>query len=493
MLETKSKTLSSTLRKVSLFQHLTNEQFEIVEKQGKHLWLNPGDRLITEGDCWRNFCVLLEGKLECTKNIGIQELYVFSFEPGAFFGHELFFQDMPYPATAQAVGFCHLLQVEEETFWRILTNCSSIARELLTTTVQRLRNLEAVSQQHAKLDSLGTIAAGLAHELNNPAAAACRAVEKLREAINTSQLLYLNLQEKQLIPATSEVLLKIEQDVRDRSVKFNKSILSLDLLTKSELEEEIIEWLDDHAVIDGWKLVRTLVCAGLDIEWLDALADRLPKETLSDVLLWLEATLSKEKLLKEAENGISRIFDLVKTVKDYSYMDRAPQEEVDVQEGLENTLIILNQKIKEKGVAVTRKYDNNLPPVLAYGSELNQVWTNLIDNAIDAVSEKIEEAGHIWITTSLKDKQVLVEITDNGVGIAPENKERIFEPFFTTKGVGKGTGLGLVTVYRVVVGRHKGNIRFDSKPGETRCQILLPITQGDFYRRAKVNNHLLSL
>ncbi|MBE9170880.1 cyclic nucleotide-binding domain-containing protein [Pleurocapsales cyanobacterium LEGE 06147] len=359
MLEAKSKTLSNALRKVSLFRYLTDEQFEIVEQKSKELWLNPGDRLIKEGDFWRNFCVLLEGKLEWTKKIGIQKVYVFSFEPKAFFGHELFFQDMPYPATVQAVRLCHILQLEAETFWHLLTDCSSIARELLTTTVQRLQSLEAVSQQYVKLDSLGMIAAGLAHELNNPAAAACRAVDNLREAINTSQFLYFELQERQSTAVTSEMLVEIERNVRERAAKFKKSLPTLDLLTKSEREDEVTDWLDYHGIVDGWKLARTLVCAGLDIEWLDALADRLPSKALSDVLLWFEATLSTEKLLQEAESSVSRIFHLVKAVKDYSYMDRAPQQEVDVQEGLENTLIILGQKLKNNGIAVTKEYDNS--------------------------------------------------------------------------------------------------------------------------------------
>jgi signal transduction histidine kinase len=312
--------------------------------------------------------------------------------------------------------------------------------------------------------------------LNNPATAANRAVENLSQAINTSQLLYQKLHQ-QPIQEMSKILIGIEQKARERATSFKQLPQSLDLLTQSEREEEVIDWLENHGVADAWKLAPTLLGTGLDLEWLNTFYSRLPSEISIDVLLWLEARLSTEKLLKEAKESVWRIFDLVKAFKDYSYMDRAPQQKIDVQEGIENTLIILGQKLRDTGIVVERQYDNNLPRIMAYGSELNQVWTNLIDNAIDAVSEKIQEAGKICIRASLSEKHVVVEIADNGIGMATEFQERVFDPFFTTKEVGKGTGLGLTTVYRIVVNRHKGYIRFDSKPGNTSFQILLPITQ----------------
>ena len=475
MYEAQNKTLHNCLRQVPLFLDLKNQQFESIER-GKELWLKAGDILVTEGNFWGSFCVLLEGEVEWTKNIGNREIYLLSLKTGAFFGHELFFSDVSYPVTVRAVCSCHLFLQNEETFWNMLTANPLIARKISATAVYRLRNLEAVSQQYAKLDSLDTIAAGLAHELNNPAAAANRAVEKLSQAINTSQLLYQKLHQ-QPIQEMSKVLMGIERSAREQAKNFKRLPQSLDLLAKSEREQEIINWLENHGVIDAWKLAPTLLSAELDLEWLNTFHRHLPSEISLDVLFWLEARLSTEKLLKEAKDSVCRIFDLVEALKNYSYMDRAPQQEVYVQEGIENTLIILGQKLKDKGIAVECQYDNNLPRVMAYGSELNQVWTNLIDNAIDAVSEKIEEAGKIWIRVSLSEKHLVVEISDNGIGIAPEFKERVFEPFFTTKGIGKGTGLGLTTVYRIVVNRHKGYVHFDSTPGNTSFQILLPISQ----------------
>jgi signal transduction histidine kinase len=473
--EAQNKTLHNSLRQVPLFLHLKNQQFESIER-GNELWLEAGDLLVTEGNFWGSFCVLLEGELEWTKNLGDREIYLLSLKPGAFFGHELFFSDIPYPVTVRAVCSCYLFLQDEETFWNMLTVNPSIVRKIFTTAVYRLRILEAVSQQYAKLDSLGRIAAGLAHELNNPATAANRAVENLSQAINTSQLLYQKLHQ-QPIQEMSKILIGIEQKARERATSFKQLPQSLDLLTQSEREEEVIDWLENHGVADAWKLAPTLLGTGLDLEWLNTFYSRLPSEISIDVLLWLEARLSTEKLLKEAKESVWRIFDLVKAFKDYSYMDRAPQQKIDVQEGIENTLIILGQKLRDTGIVVERQYDNNLPRIMAYGSELNQVWTNLIDNAIDAVSEKIQEAGKICIRASLSEKHVVVEIADNGIGMATEFQERVFDPFFTTKEVGKGTGLGLTTVYRIVVNRHKGYIRFDSKPGNTSFQILLPITQ----------------
>ena len=473
--EAQNKTLRDALKQVPLFLHLKNQQFEYIER-GKELWLEAGDILVTEGNSWANFCVLLQGELEWIKKIREQEIHLLGLKTGEFFGHELFFSDIPYPTSVRAISDCYLFLQDEETFWNMLTVDSSIAQKISTSAVHRLRNIDAVSQHYAKLDSLDTIAAGLAHHLNNPAAAACRVVENLCQTINSEQLLYQKL-DRQPIQEMSKVLIKIEKDAREHVANSKQLLQSLDLLAQSEREEEFIDWLENHGLVDAWKLAPTLLSTGLDREWLDILFSRLPNEVSLDVLLWLEARLSTEKLLKDAKESVWRIFDLVEAVKDYSYMDRAPQQKVCVQEGIENTLIILGQKLKDKGIAVECHYDRNLPRVMAYGSELNQVWTNLINNAIDAVSEKIKEAGEIRITASSSEKHVQVEIVDNGIGIAPEFKERIFEPFFTTKVIGKGTGLGLTTVYRIIVNKHKGYVHFDSKPGYTSFQILLPITQ----------------
>ena len=252
----------------------------------------------------------------------------------------------------------------------------------------------------------------------------------------------------------------------------SKSSSHLDALTESDKEEQIISWLDTHGVADSWKLAQTLVSAGLDTVHLDTIRNNLPSDSLPDVLSWLDARLSSEVLLKEIEQSTLRISELVKAIKTYSYMDQAPIQEIDVHEGLESTLTILGHKLKAGSITVTREYDRTLPRISAYGSELNQVWTNIIDNAIDAIGER---HGNISLRTKRESNNIVVEISDDGPGIPQDIQSRIFEQFFTTKGVGKGTGLGLSISYRIIVEMHKGDISFSSKPGDTRFEIRLPM------------------
>jgi signal transduction histidine kinase len=252
------------------------------------------------------------------------------------------------------------------------------------------------------------------------------------------------------------------------------SSTSTDELARSDRESEIEAWLDTHNISDSWKLAPTFIEMGYDIEWFDNITHIIPGQLLQEVLPWLEAVIKTSGMLYEIEHSTARISDLVGAIKTYSYMDKARIQNVDVHEGIESTLTILHHKIKH-GIEIIREYDPDLPRITVYGSELNQVWTNLIDNAVDA----LEGQGHIWIRTRTDDgnNHIVVEIADDGAGIPPEVQSRIFEPFLTTKGMGKGTGLGLSISYRIVVEMHKGQITFLSKPGDTRFQVLLPIIQ----------------
>jgi signal transduction histidine kinase len=245
----------------------------------------------------------------------------------------------------------------------------------------------------------------------------------------------------------------------------------LDSVARSDREEALTRWLDEQNVPEGWKLASTFVNAGLDAAWLESLLSKLTPQSRTAALNWLDARLNLQSLLKLVDQSTGRIADLVKAIKSYTHMDQSPMQEVDVHEGIESTLTMLGYKLKN--VKVVRTFDRSAPRITAYGGELNQVWTNLIDNAIDAVSG----SGKICVSTFVEDNQLVVEIMDNGRGIPPDIQGRIFEPFFTTKGVGSGTGLGLLISHRIVANRHGGEIEFESKPGETRFKVRLPLSR----------------
>jgi signal transduction histidine kinase len=384
---------------------------------------------------------------------------------GAFTGEIPLLTGTPYIASAHTLRASHLLSIEAATFQQMLVICSPIASQLLPTIAWRMQAMETVLQQHEKLAALGKLSAGLAHELNNPAAAGRRAATHMRETLQVLQSSALKLNQH-LTPIQLSWLAEVEHTAIERA----RQVPPLDTLTQSDWEETLTTWLDEHGVTDGWKLAATLVEAGLDTPYLDAIAEHVETEALTAVLTWLEARLATVKLLDEIEQSTARISALVAAIKEYTYMDQAPLQEVDVHAGIESTLTILGYKLKD-GLSVTRTYDRKLPHILAYGGELNQVWTNLIDNAIDAMGGQ----GQLAIRTSREGAYVQVEIADTGPGIPADIQSRIFEPFFTTKDVGKGSGLGLDTAYRIVVGRHHGDISVSSAPGDTRFQVRLPI------------------
>ncbi len=469
------------LRQVSLFAELTDKQLQWLSEHGRKLSLVPGEYIALEGEPLEKFYVLIEGEIELTKKVGNAERRVMTIGPGTYTGHELILLDKAHHLTnARAVKASYLLTWDKDTFWEMLTTCPSITRDLLTITAQRLQILETTSLHHEKLIALGTLAAGLAHELNNPATAVCRSASHLQEIFKQLLSFAFKLNQKQI---AKEQLLFLDKLLRN-AISVAKTSSNLDPLTQSDREDEVTAWLDSHDVPDGWKIAPTLVGAGVDTQLLDSVVEHLTpeSESLGEVLTWIEATLTGVSLLDEIDQSSGRISELVKAIKEYSYMDQAPIQEVDVHQGLESTLTILGHKLKG-AITVRRDYDRSLPSICAYGSELNQVWTNLIDNAIDAMGGQ----GKISIRTARENNCLLVEITDNGPGIPLEIQERIFEPFFTTKQVGQGTGLGLVISYRIV-NKHKGDIRFFSQPGNTYFQIILPIALSETTARCQITS-----
>ncbi len=322
-------------------------------------------------------------------------------------------------------------------------------------------------QQREKLMALGKISAGLAHELNNPAAAVRRATDSLRKAIVSVRTAALQLDKGGLPQPARLFLARLDCDwIRQAGAHS-----ALDTLERSEREEEFAAWLESHGVPNPWDLAAALVDAGCERSTLEEVANQVPPEFLADAFTRLTASFTISRLIEEMESSAGKISELVRAVKEYSYMDQMPEQEVDIHTGLENTLIMLRHRLKH-GVEVVRDYDRTLPAICAHGSELNQVWTNLISNAIDAMNEN----GNLRIRTAREGTSAVVEVVDNGSGIPPELQPRIFEPFFTTKPVGEGTGLGLDTVYRIVT-NHRGYVSFESRPGETRFTVRIPFSK----------------
>jgi signal transduction histidine kinase len=496
------------LHQIRLFSGLTEQDLKSIEK-GEEIWFEAGDKIIAEGE-HDTFYALLDGNVEVVMRDGSKEAVLYSFESGDHFGElPIILGWSDHKCAAYATKKSHLLKWDVDAFWRMIYGSPSLLRQILRKMAQSLSTFETALQQNQKLIALGGLAAGLAHELNNPAAAANRTVTQLSDSIQEWRLLVekLNVQRGMTAQQWSYISeLRKETSTLDlntvsrysSSLNENSSTISKlktnDPIAVAELEDEIIDWLKLHGVDDGWNLASDLVNAGMTIDKLNdivrnvAPSQRSTKSTindnsndvieqenplLEDILSWLNATTRVDRLIYEIKSSTTRISGLVSAVKSYSYMDQAPLQDVDIHDGLESTLTMLQHKLKESDITIIREYDFNLPHINAIGNELNQVWTNLIDNAIDG----IEKHGTITIRTKKEgNSQILVEVTDNGSrGIPKEVQSRIFEPFFTTKEPGKGTGLGLSISHRIITQTHKGDISFSSIPGQTRFQIRLPI------------------
>jgi signal transduction histidine kinase len=372
-----------------------------------------------------------------------------------------------YTGTTRAITDCRFLQVAGAEFGAAIRQWFPMAMHMLEGLYQGMRNSNAVVGQRERLLSLGQLTAGLTHELNNPAAAAVRATSTLRERVAGMRHKLAKLADGRVDPETLVRLTALQEDAIERSAKAPK----LTAMQASDREDEITDWLDDHDVTDGWQIAPIFVAAGLDVGWLDEIGAGAPGAHLDSGLRWIAYALETEQLMTEIEDSTERISKLVGAAKQYSQMDRAEHQLVDVHDGIDSTLVMLGRKLAD--VSVVKEYDRSLPRVPVYAGELNQVWTNLIDNAIAAMGGR----GTLTVRTSQENECVLVQVCDTGPGVPPELTERIFEPFFTTKPVGEGTGLGLDISWRIVVKRHGGDLRVVSQPGDTRFEVRLPLEE----------------
>ena len=454
----------SELLRVPTFQGLPDDQLDWFISLSQEVILKAGDIYLREGAPSESMVVVLEGELQARGDIN-GESFVIPFAAGDVTGMLPFSRMKKSVVTGRALTDSRILRFPSAHFPELIQKMPELTQRLVGVMADRIREVTRVEQQRDRLAGLGKLSAGLAHELNNPASAAKRATGLLRDALKRIKDAVQELGKHELTVAQKSEIEKLEASF----LQPNQD--PLDTLATSDLEDQIDSLLRSHGQNDLWQLASDLAHRGVKPEVLESLFATLDAEVARAALVRIAASVEIANLLNEIESSTSRISDLVRAVKEYTYMDQTPAQNVDVIKGLENTLTILHHKLK-RGVTVRREYEKVPLLVNSFGSELNQIWTNIIDNAIDAMGGR----GELRVRTYRDDTCVVVEIGDNGPGISPEVKAHIFEPFFTTKGVGEGTGLGLDTVQRIVK-KHRGTIQVTSKPGDTRFQVFLPLVE----------------
>ncbi len=451
------------LRKSPLFQGLSDDELQQLMDMAEPVSLRAGDVLIRQGDLGDAAYVVIKGEFEIQKQSGESLIKIDIRNPGDVVGEMALLARTTRSATVISKTDSETLRIPQEAFEKLLSSSSTAAMAVLHWVMARLTQNESLLHQQEKMAALGTMSAGLAHELNNPAAAAQRSASEL----NKSLLKWQSLTHQIESSAFSENQTEWLNDFMKVATRRFESPLKIEALEKIDLVEQLQDWLEANGVETAWELAPVMVNFGWNSEALEKLKG---SAFFNLSIQWLGTGSLTMGLLSEIQLTTERLSQIVRAMKSYTYLDQAPLLEVDIHEGLENTLVIMQHKLKQ-GVTIKREYSPNLPRIEAYASELNQVWTNIMDNAIDAMQGK----GEISLRTYSEDNHVMVEITDNGPGIPENIQARIFEPFFTTKPPGHGTGLGLHISHDIIANRHHGQLLVQSKPGETRFKVILPV------------------
>jgi signal transduction histidine kinase len=453
------------LRSLSLFDGLTDGQLGELLEGSTEVRVEPGVELFREGEPADFWWVLVDGAIDLVRRTGREDTAVGKMDvPGRWAGgFRAWDEHGVYLATGRGATGGRVLRVPADVLRDRLSVWFPLGRHLIEGLYHTARSIESTARQRDSLITLGRLAAGLAHEINNPAAAAARAVDALQAECQTLLSSLARLARDEISARQFTALDTLRREIEPQTA-------AQDPLALADQEEALSSWLARHGIVRGWAIAPPLAAAGVDLAWCERAALILEGPALEAGLEWVASTFSTATLLSEMKESTRRISGLVAAVKSYSQMDRASMQLIDVTDGLESTLVMLGHKLRD-GVAVVRDYGADVPRIEAYAGELNQVWTNLIDNAIDAM----DGAGTLRVTTRAEGNGVVIEIGDTGPGMPPEVAARAFDAFYTTKDVGKGTGLGLDIARRIVTERHAGTITIDSQPGETVLRVRIPI------------------
>jgi signal transduction histidine kinase len=453
------------LRQVGLFADLSDEDLRRICKDVIEVSLQPGEALFEEHDPGDRAYIVIAGTVEVCKATGGREALVAVREPGDVIGEMALLQEAPRIASVRARTEAQLLAISKATLDELLESSPSAARAMFRTLLERMRETQERLQHSERMAQLGTLTAGVAHELNNPAAAAQRAAQRLRDELDTYAALAAGSAADGASAVRQRALTLTVDGVRPHD--------DLGALARSDREVAVEGWLDQRGVDDAWRLAPELVEAGVDVALLEQLGTDVDGPALADAARFLVSSCVIRDLVTEIGDSARRLSEIVRALKGYAYLDRAPVQDVDVVQGLEDTLVLLGHRTGH--VRVRREFHTDLPTVTAHGSELNQVWTNLIDNASDALAEVTDRTPTLTLRAFPDGPDVVVEVEDNGPGIPAELQPRIFDAFVTTKPPGQGTGLGLQISYRIVALEHRGELTVDSEPGRTTFRVVLPV------------------